>query len=503
VDVLLNQGAGTFAPAPGSPFAACENNTEADDIVAGQLNPTVNANVDVAVACDVSGGGGIRRLLGDGTGSLGLPESFLTGSVAPLKLGHVSGTPGGDFLYGGNGSACFIPVATLGEPASARCDGKVFGSGLTPVHFYDDECFGGDELLSFSGISTFAGSGLSVREGPTNCTTPFQSSERSSGIVAPNNPTSMAAADLNGDGEPDVVMADSGGAFHVMAWQAASATFGGGIPLGAQPSNFTSAGPIYSLRVADFNGDGCPDIAGSEVLPSKQDAVAIHAGHCNTTAFDAAQTFEVAGDTHENTDLTKMAVGDLNGDGKPDIVTTGGYAGAVTVLLNTTPAPPGSGGVTGGGASGGGTGGGAGAVVGLVTKATIAKETISPSAFAAAPSGPSAVTAKRRYGAKVSYTLNEAASVRFTVVEPQPGRKARGGRCVKPTRTNRRAGKCTRLVAVAGSFTLAGSAGANGFRFTGRLPGRKLKPANYQLLVTPSAGGQIGTAAHASFRIIK
>jgi hypothetical protein len=41
-----------------------------------------------------------------------------------------------------------------------------------------------------------------------------------------------------------------------------------------------------------------------------------------------------------------------------------------------------------------------------------------------------------------------------------------GGRCVKPTEANRHARKCQRRVTLSGSFTRAGSAGANGFRFT-------------------------------------
>jgi hypothetical protein len=148
------------------------------------------------------------------------------------------------------------------------------------------------------------------------------------------------------------------------------------------------------------------------------------------------------------------------------------------------------------GPSGGGPGGG-------VALAAVGTERLSPSAFPAAPSGPSALTARRRYGTKVSYTLNQAASVRFTVVQPRAGRKARGGRCVKPTRANRRAGKCTRLVALPGSFTRAGRPGINSFRFTGRLAGKKLPPGTYQLVATPTANGQTGRPVSASFRIIK
>jgi hypothetical protein len=62
---------------------------------------------------------------------------------------------------------------------------------------------------------------------------------------------------------------------------------------------------------------------------------------------------------------------------------------------------------------------------------------------------------------------------------------------------------CARLVKVRGSFTRLGGAGANSFRFTGRLAGRTLRPAKYRLIATPSVGGQAGRAARASFRVIK
>jgi CSLREA domain-containing protein len=144
-----------------------------------------------------------------------------------------------------------------------------------------------------------------------------------------------------------------------------------------------------------------------------------------------------------------------------------------------------------------GSGSGRGSAV-----AAVSRERLSPRTFPAAPSGPSALAAKRRYGTKVAYTLNQAAGVSFTVVQSQPWRRAKGGRCVKPTKVNRQARKCTRLVALPGSFTRASRAGTNRVRFTGRLAGRKLKPGRYQLVATPRAHGKTGRAASASFRII-
>jgi hypothetical protein len=125
---------------------------------------------------------------------------------------------------------------------------------------------------------------------------------------------------------------------------------------------------------------------------------------------------------------------------------------------------------------------------------------ISPRAFAAARGGPSALAATAA-GARVSFNLDRAASVRFTVVRRLPGRKV-GRRCAKTTRANRKAPRCTRLVPVAGGFNRQGAAGANAFRFSGRLSGRPLKPGRYRLLATPTADGVKGIAAAAAFQIV-
>ncbi len=83
-------------------------------------------------------------------------------------------------------------------------------------------------------------------------------------------------------------------------------------------------------------------------------------------------------------------------------------------------------------------------------------------------------------GATVSYTLSKAASVKFRVERAASGRRVRG-RCVAPKRPERRARKCIRYVTLRGRLTHQGRAGANKFRFTGRLRGRKLASGHYRL----------------------
>ncbi len=142
-----------------------------------------------------------------------------------------------------------------------------------------------------------------------------------------------------------------------------------------------------------------------------------------------------------------------------------------------------------------------GAPVAVVTR--IGNVTLSPTTFPSAPQGTSAFAASSRYGATLTYTLNTTGKVRFTVVEAQRGRNTLAGHCVEPTKANRGAGNCTRLVTLPGSFAQTGKAGGNQFHFTGRLDGRKLAVGSYHLIAIPMTGDNSGLAATASFRVIK
>ncbi|MEA2429336.1 MAG: hypothetical protein QOF37_2964, partial [Thermoleophilaceae bacterium] len=125
---------------------------------------------------------------------------------------------------------------------------------------------------------------------------------------------------------------------------------------------------------------------------------------------------------------------------------------------------------------------------------------LAPPTFRAASSGPSAAAAS---GTTVRYSLTEPATVTFRVTTKKAGRKV-GKRCVAPTRKNAGKRRCTRTVTLPGSFTLAGKAGANSFRFTGRLNGRKLKPGGYRLAgVAADQAGNKSTAVSAAFRITR
>jgi virginiamycin B lyase len=128
---------------------------------------------------------------------------------------------------------------------------------------------------------------------------------------------------------------------------------------------------------------------------------------------------------------------------------------------------------------------------------------VSPRAFKAAPRGAS-ITAKkkRKTGTTVSYRLSASASARFTVERRQAGRK-RGKKCVKPTRSNKRAKRCTRYVVVKGRFQHSGKTGSNKFHFSGRVGGKKLRPGSYRLVAVAAIGASKSKLKRANFKIIR
>jgi virginiamycin B lyase len=129
---------------------------------------------------------------------------------------------------------------------------------------------------------------------------------------------------------------------------------------------------------------------------------------------------------------------------------------------------------------------------------------VSPTSFRAASAGASVAAKKkkkRKTGATVRYTLSRAAKVKFTVERVEKGRK-RGKKCVK-AKGRKKGRKCNRYVRLKGSFTHAGKAGGNKFRFSGRVSRKKLKPAKYRLNAVATAGPSKSKVKRASFKIIR
>ena len=110
--------------------------------------------------------------------------------------------------------------------------------------------------------------------------------------------------------------------------------------------------------------------------------------------------------------------------------------------------------------------------------------------------------ARARKGTAFAYTLSEAASVTVTVERKTAGRRS-GRDCVKETKRNRKAKRCSRYVPL-GSFTQDAAAGQNMKRWAGRVGARFVKPGTYRAaVVATDAAGNKSTVRRLGFKVVR
>jgi hypothetical protein len=137
-------------------------------------------------------------------------------------------------------------------------------------------------------------------------------------FTAGGEPAAVATADLIGSGRVDLVVATANGKVSVLLHGASPGSFLPGVdyPAGTSPAG---------VQVADLNGDGLPDLF-------------------QNPAGDGTFQTAVSYSTRDFGSCS-LAVGDLDGDGKPDVVVANagpiGDPGSVAVFLQD-PATPGA-----------------------------------------------------------------------------------------------------------------------------------------------------------------
>jgi hypothetical protein len=379
VNVLNGNGDGTFQPPRLFSLASVPIS-----VVVADLNADGRQDVAVASYCPVAsscfhfpGNDGVTVLLGNGDGTL------QSGVTYPRSGNQASSMVSGDF--NGDGvpdiAVTYLNSNTVGI-FLGKGDGTLlpaisYGSGDAPMSLCVGD-FNGDGKSDLVAVNNAAGSYVSLLLGDGNGRFQSAPSFDSGG----QNPLAVAVADVNGDGQPDLLVTSEqcpivgcfGTFLNVLLHQSdgtyrlaanynhigfpivgdvngdgkldlvvvsntpgmASVLLGNGDGTFQPAVDYASGGQAaVSVTLADVNGDGRPDlvVASGCSQTTCPGTVGVLLGNGDGT-FQAAVTYGSGGQNPAS-----LVVGDVNGDGRPDLVVANGCAiagctnGVVSVLV--------------------------------------------------------------------------------------------------------------------------------------------------------------------------
>jgi predicted nucleotidyltransferase len=339
VSVLLN----TTAPGATAPSFAAKQDFATGfrpvSVTMGDLNG--DGKLDLALA-DI-GASSASVLLnmtipGATTATFAAKQEFTTGSARSVAMGDVNRDGKLDLAVANNTTSnvsVLLNTTAPGDSAPSFAAKQDFAATDTAqsVQLQD---LNGDGALDMAVVNGNSNS-VSVLLNTTAPGSPTATFGAKQDFGTGANPFNVSIGDLNRDGKPDFVVGNSGSSnvsllLNTTAPGAATPTF-------AAKQDFTTGSNPPSVAVGDLNGDGNLDLVATNSGSNNLSVL------LNTTApGNSTLSFAAKQDFASGTGPFSVAMGDLNGDGKLDLVATNQFVDSVSVLLNTTdigPATPG------------------------------------------------------------------------------------------------------------------------------------------------------------------
>ena len=356
ISVMLGKGNGTFHAA----VNYSSGGESAYSISIADVNGDGKLDLIVANGCFGSdcSTGSVGVLLGNGNGTFKKVVTYRSGAAsvfgAHVAVGDLNGDGKLDLAVANTGPGC-------GNGCPEGLIGILLGNGDGTFRKAKTYRTGGFDAIGWVAIADVNGDKKPDLVVANYCATEcsYPPVEGSVGVLlgkgngtfaavktylsGGDGAVSVAVADLNKDGRPDILVANCG----PEACGPGSPGGNVGVLIGngngtfKAAVNYPAANSPFNVVAADMNGDGKLDIVvsnwGTPNAGSNDGAVTVLLGK-GTGTFQAAQTFPSGG-----AEAPSVAVADVNKDGRPDIVLAcvadslnQSSTGVVTVLINNT-----------------------------------------------------------------------------------------------------------------------------------------------------------------------
>jgi hypothetical protein len=229
--------------------------------------------------------------------------------------------------YGANNFTVFLNITTPGASTPAFLPKIIYAAGIFPYSVFIDD-LNGDSKQDLIVVNS-GSANVSVFLNTTTMGAPAPVFLSHTDFTTGTSPVSEAIGDLNGDGKPDLVISNS--ASNTISVLLNTTAPGSVTPTYSGKTDFTTgSGPVF-VTLGDLNGDGKPDLV---VANTASATVSVF---FNTTSPGASTpTFSAKTDFVTGNAPTSISIGDVNGDGLPDFVVANQSSNNVSVFLNTT-----------------------------------------------------------------------------------------------------------------------------------------------------------------------
>ncbi len=308
--ILLGNGNGTFRQGP----AVGVTGQNVNNAVVADFNR--DGILDLAIS--LPDANEFQVLLGNGDGSFKPLNPVPATAIFVIATGDFNNDGKPDLALVNPGAESVTILLGNGDGTFTEKSTIAISGAPTAIAIGDLNRDGKQDLAVVNGSAQ----SVTILLGEGNGTFTKLASQPATGV----EPLSIAIGDFNGDGNPDLAVSNQNDGYPNPGTVTVLLGNGRGAFRSTAVSPQTGSIPD-TILVADFNGDGKPDLLTSNA-GSNTVSLLLGLGH---GAFAKARSLAAG------TDPLGAALGDFNGDGIPDVAVANNTTASVTVLLMKEP----------------------------------------------------------------------------------------------------------------------------------------------------------------------